>query len=201
MNDFKKHLFLLVFSSLFCITYAFADCQIDNTADPSGATLSTGSKVLTYGQVFKACDDGVVYAITINTDGGDIQLFLAKGDGTTLDLSTPYETFAGSAAGDVTLNLTNPFSVENGEKYAFAIGNVDGVLFDWNPDNMDDGQNAFRYSGGVFTAQPNNDLYYAVNIKFTPIPTLSTWGLLLLGLLLLNLSIYFIHNLVLLKKE
>lgn len=193
MTDLKKYLCLLIFSSFLSINYTLANCTIDNTADPSGSTIPTGP--LTYGQVFQACDDGIVSSITINTTGGDIQLFLAAGDGTTLDLSTPYQTFAGSPAGDVTLNLTNPLIVKNGEKYAFAIGNVAGVLFDWNPDNMDDGQNAFRYSGGIFTAQPISDLYYAVTIKFAAIPTLSTWGLLLLGLLLLNLSIYFIHGL------
>lgn len=206
MNHLKKYLFLLIFSSFLSIDYTFAACTIDNTGDPSGATLPTGSKVLTYGQVFTACADGILSTITVNTDGGDIQLFLEEGDGTMLDLSTPLQTFTGSPAGDITLNLANTFLVEDGEKYAFAIGNVDGVLFDWSPDNMDDGQNAFRYSGGTFTAQPNNDLYYAVNIADLPvvaankIPTLSQWGLLIMALLLMNLSIYFIRDLKLTKS-
>lgn len=197
MNLIKKYLCLIIFSSIFSINYTFATCTIDNTNDPSGTRLPTGGKLLTYGQAFKACDSGKLTSITVNTGGGDIELFLIKGDGTTMDLTTPLQTFPGSPAGDITLYLSNAFLVEQGVLYAFAIGNVDDVLFDWSPDNMDDGQNAFRYAGGGFIAQPNNDLYYAVTIEGIPvinIPTLSQWGLLVIALLIMNLSIYFIQG-------
>jgi len=184
----------------------YADCVLDNTTTPNGI-ITPMTTIL--GQQFLSCETGNINAIQVQTSGGDIDLYLVGDNGSAVTPGTPYQSFTGQAAGLITLNLSTPFPVVNGNLYAFAIGSSTGgfgVFFDLNPTagfmrvpSAPDGQFHFTMSNtGTFTENNASDLVFGVNIvsPVPPppdpgvfIPTMSQWGLIILGLLILNLSL------------
>lgn len=178
-------------------------CSVDNTQTPNGPTVIGNALA---GQQFIACDTGQITSIQINTSGGDIHLYLAAGNGATIPLGTPYQIFPGQPSGLVNLPLSQPFLVDKGALYALAIGNVTEVIFDNTPiglpanDIDPNGRFSFEIvnNAGVQTFReiPASDLVFGVQINPipAPIPTLSQWGLLIFGLVLLNLGLIKIHQ-------
>lgn len=193
--------FILIFSSLIPFV-GFADCTLNNTQNPNGNNLIGASLA---GQQFFACQTGNITSIQIQTSGGDIDLYLVKGNGSSITIGNTYEVFPSQPAGLVTLNLTIPFATTAGEEYAFAIGNVTEVTFDNLPvgvpkdPSVPNGGFSFEITNAnVFSEIFLSDLVFGVQIASPPpvpvIPSLSSWGLLILGLLILNLSLLSLKN-------
>jgi hypothetical protein len=161
------------------------------------------------GQQFIACETGTITSVKVNTSGGDIELYLVKGDGTAIDYAQPYQKFMGQNAGLVELTLNQPFSVEHNQKYALAIGNVANVIFDMNPvgppanNALPDGQFSFEFTNtGNLNLVTASDLVFAVNIRsLTIIPTLSQWSLIILCLLIINIGLFKLKQLKLFGKK
>jgi hypothetical protein len=184
-----------------------ADCVLSNSNQPAGNQVSTSNGTATFGQSFMPCEDGFISSIMVNTAGGDLQLYLVKGTKDAVIMGTPFQSFTGIPAGNATLELTKSFAVKSGELYSFAIGNTNAILFDNMPnsDSNIDGSNfapngiqAFLINGTSTDLAPN-DLFF--EIKFSSnnhlsaaIPSLSQWGFMIFGLLILNLSIVFIRK-------
>lgn len=197
-------LFILLFSLIFQLT-VYGNCLVDNTKNPDGET-PIGTSLA--GQQFLACQTGSITAIQVQTSGGDIALYLVEGNGSSIIVGNPYQVFPSQPAGLVTLNLEVPFATTTEEEYAFAIGNVTNVTFDQFPvgvpkdPNAPNGAFSFEItSSNVFTEIFQSDLVFGVHITpppapatIMPIPALSTWGLMILGLLIVNLGVLFLQN-------
>ena len=135
----------------------------------------------------------------MNAFTGDVELWLDvdPGNGTTIP-GASYETFTVTPAniiGVVTINLSTPFPVINGTLYRLEISPVLGLV-------RPDASSIDVYSGGDYTANGNyivgSDLAFQATIATpvvnNPIPTLSQWGLLIFGLLILNLSTFLVQR-------
>jgi len=184
----------------------YADCTIDNTKNPSGTTL-LGSSLA--GQQFIACETGTITSIQVKTSGGNVELYLIEGDGEDIVYGVPYQKFSNQASGLITLDLTVPFPISIDSLYAFAVGGVDSVTFDMQPvgfparPDLPNGQFSFEITDqNDFDEIVPSDLVFGItSISLPPpprvvslVPTLSTWSLLIFGLLLLNLSLILIQN-------
>ena len=202
----RLRLFIL-FSLLSILPLAlWGNCTLDNTTTPNGDLSLMTSLV---GQQFIACETGFVTEIQIRTDGiGNIDLYIADGDGSAITYGSPRQTITPTAAGLITLTLNQPYPVNQGDLYAFAIGGVSQITFDNVPfgnirDNtVPDGQFSFTISNtNVFAEEIANDLLFKIEFQAptqsvtTAIPTFSQWSLLLFGLLVLNLSLTFVLKL------
>ncbi len=210
--------FILFFGIVCLPFFSYADCEIDNTTTPNGAINTTPTFLA--GQQFLACETNNIRSIEVNTiAGGNIDLYLVSGNGNAITYGSPYQTFPAQSGGLVTLTLSTPFPVIEGELYALAVGNpIIGlaIVFDMDPvgppqnPTAPDGQYSFAYSStNVLTLNTVGDLVFSVNIVApavivppvipaviaASIPTLSQWSLLIFGLLILNLSILFIYRL------
>ena len=201
---------IIILSIVLLPLYTYATCKVDNTATPNGS-VNTMTNFLA-GQQFLACETNDLLSVQVQTvSGGTIDLYLVAGDGNAINYGTPYQTFSAQPSGLVTLNLTNPFSVTSGNLYSFAIGNpVTGldVVFDMTPvgapvnPGIPDGQHAFSYSdAGVLSLSTASDLVFGINIgvpvvvaAISPIPTMSQWGLVIFGLLIMNLGVFFVYR-------
>ena len=153
------------------------------------------------GQQFIACETGTINSVTVNTSGGDINLYLATGDGSTIIAGDIFESFPSQSAGTITLKLSKPFHVQEQVQYAFGIMGPAMVRLDADftgpPANNTDPDGLFLFGidlGGTFSEVQASDLFFALTIGFTPIPTMSEWGLLIFGLLVLNMAIFFIRR-------
>lgn len=185
-------------------------CTLDNTNHLNGPLLSMGGIV---GQQFIACETGTIDAITINTSGGNIDLYLTTGNGSLITSGTVFESFAAQPAGRTTLRLSKSFAVQAGTPYAFGVSGPTTIRLDnmpiGEPGNNTDPNGLFLFgidAGGTFVENRPSDLFFAINIAFTPIsaisiptisiPTISEWGLLIFGLVILNVGSFLV-----IKKE
>lgn len=193
---------------LICLLYilpanVYANCFVDNTKNIGGANNLNNSLA---GQQFIACTTGNITEVQVHTSGGTIELYLVNGDGSNIIMGSPYQSYTSQPAGLVSLKLATPFPVDDQNKYALAIGNVTSVTFDSSPvglpanSSLDNGQFAFEVSlGNVFNELFVSDLVFGVVITapipatLQVIPSLSSWGLLIFCLLILNLSLLFLR--------
>lgn len=180
----------------------YANCSINNTLTPqSNLFPNSGSLSSTIiAQSFNACETSQLRSIVVETSGGNIDLFLARGTAANINTSSVYQSFSGMPAGVVTLNLTTPLNVSTDELITFGILGPAQVRLDVNPPMPVVGgtdEILSFISGGTTTPQTASDLFFRANIAPPPlplIPTMNEWGLLIFGLLLLNLCGIFIKR-------
>lgn len=99
-------------------------------------------------------------------------------------------------------NLTTPISVVEGQEYSFGLKGSATTDFALGYDIINSFPNGQLYqNGGIVTpvtSTTGDDAAFQINIvplpPPPPIPTISQWGLLIFGLLLLNLSIFYIRR-------
>lgn len=189
------------------LSYANTTCTIDNAMNPNGPLTVMPANALV-GQQFVACETGSIITIKINVKfktaaGGAVDLYLATGNGSTIQAGSPLMTFSGLSDGMQTFTLNKgQFLVQKGGRYAFAVGGaqIDQVTLDMTPvgtpanPNLPDGLFSFSINGGTFSEQMPSDLFFAVGIDFSIVPTMSQWGLMIFGLLTLNLGVFFIRR-------
>lgn len=195
----KKSLTFFLF--FFLLGELSAQCSIEQLTFNSGTGTASNSTT-TIGQSFKACDDGVIEAITVKVNFMGTapimsQLKIAKANTTNSNLLHT-QVVSISDMGDVELQLNTPIAVKKDSTYSFSLGgDGDPLNISFSSsfgDTYDDGA-LFRNATVLSTA----DLFFIVGIGATPsaeqpIPTLSEWGLLILGLLTLNLSVFLIQS-------
>lgn len=146
-------------------------------------------------QGFTACETAQITSITVETSGGNIDLYLVKGNATTLNGTSIYQSFTNQSAGVITLYLASPFNVNMGDLITFGIEGPAKVRLDQNPPMSPvGGANEILsfINGGIVTPQLSMDLYFKANLTPIPpifIPTMNQWSLLIFSLLLLNLSL------------
>lgn len=205
-----SNLFFIVFITIF-LPYSSqaATCNVDNTISPNGPLSIPAGAI--FGQQFIACETGTIDAIKVQIKfqtavGGAVDLYLVEGNGSTITVGSPLKTFAGQTDGLLTLTLDpSSFSVTQGNAYAFGIGgaDIDQVTLDMSPvgapanPDLPNGLFAFGIIGGTFSEQMPSDLLFAVSVNFTPpapIPTMSEWGLMIFGLVVLNLGVLGIRR-------
>ena len=200
---------LSIFSCL-CLSISLqaATCSLNNATDLSGALMPMNGII---GQQFIACETGTINSITVNTSGGDVHLYLAAGNGSTITAGDIFESFPSQSGGVITLQLSKPFPVQEKMQYAFGIMGPTMVRLDAMPTglpaNTTDADGLFLFGidgGGTFSEVEVSDLFFALTIEFTPIelasveltsiPTMSEWGMLIFGLLVLNMALFFIRR-------
>lgn len=183
-----------------------ADCTLDNTDDLNGFTPDPSGTI--FGQSFLACETGRINSILLNIQtGGTIDLFLTSGDGQLINLQQPHQTFSNvDVAGNkmVTFTFEEPFVVAEGQLYSIGVrGTI--VNYDRSPTitidpTADDGQSSFIIAmDGTYTSRANSDLYFRISSIpplpiSAPIPSMSQWGLLIFGLLVLNLGVGLVYR-------
>ena len=140
------------------VNAAVVECSIENANDPNGG-FPFGTDLV--GQQFLACDDGFIESIEVQTSGGNLDLYLVTGNGSAITYGVPLQSFSGTPSGLVKLELTNPFPVNDGQLYAFAIGGMSTITLDMSPTSgttpdptVPDGQFLFLIDNG------NNCLLY-----------------------------------------
>lgn len=165
------------------------------------------------GQSFVACSSGTITAISFRTDNnntfnGTGNLWITTGvpaNGLVIAALPVYQVFNISPGGTIiTINLNTPFPVVAGNLYSFAFGSQTGAgnfVLDVN-DNAPNGP--YTDGLGIFNAGQfaNVDLNFSITIApGNPIPTLSQWGLIIFGLLVLNLGLVFVYKKQLITSE
>lgn len=153
---------------------------------------------------------------------GDWEFYIGEEPGEGMLIPGPaYQDFSITTLGIITVPLNTPFSISAGKTYRFEIipktilplsfyrinafhpawmgsdyngGHevLDGVYFDGNHVQI-------TPNAGFNLGRTNllNDLDFGISISPAPpipIPTLSQWGLIILTLVILNLSLFLAHN-------
>ncbi len=135
-------------------------CFLNQPTINSFADLNATQSV---GQTFTACGDGVVTEITVSLRDSvgkvlTLELFNAADRLSALDTQLVY--FGG--AGEVSILLHRPFSVLDGEQYAFSFKGA-AVNFNANDGDILPGGNVFRLTNGNFE-DPGADLTFSLGI-------------------------------------
>lgn len=216
----KKYFYILI---LLCSAgqYAYADCTVDKLADAPmpDCVLQNGF----FGQAFTSCQDGEWTTLTFNIEDisgtGTIKVYTAEGGAANSGVASLEDEFTGGSSligGMKTINVNRP--VTNGTKYVwwveltgfskmcYATSNS-GVAANYIHSSREGMTGEMANSGslrssGVSSSREGEGVAFGVVIvdpeavASAPIPTLSQWGLLVMGLLVLNLGLIFIR-----KKE
>jgi hypothetical protein len=194
------------------VVTANGQCTVHNRDGGSinatiGGSLSANSQV---GQTFMPCQTGEISSIAITHSNADLgsagtyELYIAlePGSGSALP-TTPVASVVLVAAPTpsqvLTFNLPTPFPVTKGTSYRFAVTNTSGGfnIRMTTPSDYSDGNTVNSFN--LFS--PTFDLDFEIQIQnatpslaTTPVPTLSQWGLLIFGLLIMNLSVFFVQR-------
>lgn len=198
----KNGLLLPVFFLLFLMTGNGQTCTINQPLS-SSSTISSplGGADTEKGQNFLACGTGVITAVSfeigsITTVGNTV---LTISTGSTTNGGGYTQTVNVATTGVLNIPLATPFPVIDGNQYAISLAE-DGfpARFHMRFQRSDVIPNsaAFSNNGTISTAV---DCAFSVTITApvvatAPIPTMSQWGLLIFGLLIMNLSIFYVHR-------
>lgn len=215
-----KQLFLLFTFSLFLPLFSFGNnCTIDVT--PSSGTQACIGQGGFMGQAFLSCQTGLWTDLTFNIPAlwgtGSYTLYIARGNTADNTLSGVKSFGPYTTAG--VINVNPNLYVDSGESLIFwvELTGFHTVCFD-GTNNFNQG---FVHSGlrspspatsmagltngsgslvttpaGAGSANPHQSLAFNVSIQRKEVPSLSEWGLLIFGLLTINLGLFFVK-----KKE
>ena len=176
----------------------------------------------TDGQIFTATQTGNIVSISIkmdtkNTYIGTMRLWLGLDPGHTnkLDGGLVYQTFevaAGNVTGVITINLIVPFPIINGNIYRMEFAPMMAGVSKIDSFRGTTSTDPASYAGGIATTNggyngifggigdnsDSEDLNFSIAIATAtataPIPTMSQWGLLIFGLLIMNISVFFVKR-------
>lgn len=211
-----KQLFLL-FISLSLPLYSFgADCSVD--VPTSGGKMACVGKDGYIAQAFKVCQTGLLKDLSFNVPavhgaGGSFTVYVAKG--TQADKTLPGVKTFGPYSTSGVVTVAPDISVETGEFVMFwvELTGFSTVCFDGtNNNNL-----GFVHSGlrmhnllaagpatgsgsigvapaGAAAVSAHTSLAFNATIAQADIPTLNQWGLLIFGLLTVNLGLFFVKR-------
>ena len=190
-----RQLFLITLISLFSISgYTQGSCTLMSN-DFSGFQQggSFGNPAARSGQTFIACTTGCVTDISIEFAGGsytdDFNLWLGEATGGLLP--TVHQTFSVTTTGEgvmTSISISPPFEVVAGTLYEFQLDITSGTPGRFLGQDSDNIAGEATISG-VPLSGGTIDLTYSLNVAPCPnidnVPTLSQWGALVLGLVLM----------------
>ncbi len=185
--------FVLVANSL------SSQCVLQDTGFPAEANnFKVADLAGPNGQTFVACQSGPITSISIKMDATNIYNGLMNlwiTDGIVLDyhLLPVYQVWNVTApiTGVQTINLNVLYDVVAGNTYTFGIS-ADGVgspVIDGNIPNLYPAGGAIINSGAGGSIRTDANCTFSVTIGSSAIPTLSQWGLMICGILLLILGV------------
>jgi len=163
------------------------------------------------GQNFLACANGQITTVSFELQGlstpGDILLSVATGPNTNTPEYQQIVTLAVGFTGILVIPLTTPFPVVAGTQYAISLGEEPvggGAVPPGEPcfrleNTTDNLLNSGLFGNGGVLFSINSDLSFSISVEprmesENAIPTLSHWGLLILGLSILNLSLILVFR-------
>ena len=165
----------------------------------------------TYGQTFMSCQNGVITSLSLGIDAStpvftntyNLKIGIEPGAGNFLAGAAiaTFNIVAADAGNSITINLPTPIPVTNGLEYRFEINspstNFGVISINVNSTSDFTDGNIVIANGTYFNSQ---DFDFSVNIENqpavvgSPIPTISQWGLFIFGLLILNISVFFVQQ-------
>ena len=186
-SDYAKSLLLVFFIISFSASATHANEVLGSLSSSHLCETSLGERA---GQTFTPTQDGLITSIKLNfcvtgaamTPMGTWNLYISTPTGGVLP--TVYETFNVTvASGLQTINLSTPFPVTKGTMYEFQYAPHTIVRYCGTCSSPS------TYAGGNITSQgigvPGFDRSFEITIiDKKAIPTLSQWGLIILGLFL-----------------
>lgn len=160
------------------------------------------------GQTFKATSTGNITTIAIKMNGsngytGTLQMWLAAdpGDGNKIG-GTPYQTAgitASNQAGVVTFNMTTPFPVTNGTLYRMEFDPAGAGVASFDASDTGTYADGIGTDNGNYDTFDNRDLNFSITISAPVasivVPTFSQWSLIVFGLLIVNLGLFWMYRL------
>lgn len=204
--------FIPIFSTILFLFPSFfldAQCTIEQTTFNASAPVATEiSMTKEIGQTFKACGSGKLLDIMVKIESVMsspvvMDLKIIEGIDTVGATVTLLHTqsVTVNSSGDLTFTLDTPVNLEDGKSYTFSLiatsMNTSAIrVSSTTGDQYSDGEVLINQN---FLPSRNTDLYFRVNIAgpiidpttgSATIPTLSQWGLLIFGLLILNISVF-----------
>ena len=212
-----KKILYLTFLCLFTSQFAFADCTVKNDLTPdSDYTIYDGNYA---GQTFTACENGNVTSLTITMvaensssydDIEDIVISMTAGTNYARAVEVAkFDRLMSQISGDKTVQFHTPFQVQAGQTYSWFIfvpsdgsrSHDDLHLSTTTTDPGVGGASIHNDESDLLTstsASGRHDFYFNfglnINTVFEPIPTMSQWGLIIFGLLMLNLGVVFLYK-------
>lgn len=206
-NAFYCLLIVCAFSQM---GYAQTTCTTGVFSLTPGPTSSqtTNNVATAHGQVFTACQDGILTSIELlldpnNTSTDLVNVWLGAFTGPTTPVPTsnpPNETFSATSGvndmgqAPVVINLTTPFPVVSGSLYFVEFGSTTTTAL------RTDAFNAAVGTGGFFRSSTSAkvDPRYDTNVQFiitappADVPTLSQWGLIILALMFMTMGTLYL---------
>ena len=200
---------LSAFFTLFAIVVQAQVCAVQSLGFPAEQNNLFAQSIMgsVVGQTFEACLSGNVTEVAIkmddnNTYVGTMNFWIAAepGDGNTIG-GSPYQTFEivnANLDGVYSITPNPPFYVTNGSVYRVEFSPIDGGTSRIDANASGQAPNINSYPDGTLVAEGDYqdpsaaagimfaDLNFRVSIEFVEIvPTLSEWGIIILGLCLL----------------
>lgn len=180
-----------------CFGIALATPATAQTISVPDRSSDTGGPTIFAGQSFTATVTGTVTHIRVAADANintTVRFYNGTGTGQFFGTGTPLYSQAVNLTDSrpglafQTIALGTPLPVTAGNVYSFAF------------DDLSLRANANSYADGIFfvlgtTAQPNLDLAFeVVQVGPTPVPTLSEWALILMGLIMAGGAALYIQR-------
>lgn len=213
-----KKILYLTFLCLLSSQFLLADCVVKNDLPTDGSIHINGGE--TVGQTFKACQDGELTSLTLFFDDGgssslgaieDVLIKITAGD----NLATAIEVAKFTRPSqnrdlEITIDFHTPFVIRNGQTYTWFLINPedngrshDDIYLKYTAtDPGVGGVGIVPHSSssssliGTSAGRMNIFFNFAINHNtvLAPIPTMSQWGLVIFGLLILNLGVVFLYQ-------
>lgn len=188
---------MIVLVLLCCSFYqsSYAQCSITQLFANNTISANMSDEVA---QSFKACNSGNIERLkiriaTLSMATVNLSLKINEG-GNTSGRVIHTQTVPVSSTGDLTIIIDKAVSLSNGKPYTFSLTWASTGSIDFSNgagDMYPDGVILINNTPSVAGA----DLYFAVyQGKEIFIPTMSQWGLLIFGLLMLNMGLYWVQK-------
>lgn len=201
------HKFIAISIILLLARMGYSQCTVQNPVFPvEQATFVSSVFFGPDGQTFLACGDGQIVSISIkmdatNTYNGTMNLWLLDGSVPMFADGAVYQVWDindADVTGVQTIVLDTPFPVVSGNTYTFGVGNTSTTgnpIIDVGLATYPDGIMFFNNGQTIGTAGLG-DINFSISIEPIPIdiPTMSQWGLIILGLSLLVFAIVGIRD-------
>jgi len=179
------------------------NCSVHGIDGGTNGFTSPITLGIRFGQTFVACQTGNIESIEIGVNTGNYELYLGTPNGGLLPNLQQTFQVTGPSTIPTVINLNTPFPVIAGNTYEFQFTNPTS-LFSFQENMPSDYIDGFATINGVelisFIGGITHDLDFDVVIAPSPIqvqaqvPTMSQWGLFVFGLLVLNVSVFFVQR-------
>lgn len=184
---------LLAVMIIFSCRFGHSQCTVN--ALNSGSAIGKVSKVsLTdpFWQSFIPCQTGEITSISFrlasSSLAGTNELYIVSN---IVPLPPLIQTFTNAGGAEtITINLTTPFPVNSGTSYFFGL--LQGVQLDLqvrDPNSYLDGTLVGNSADLNFELQIGPS-----SVVATPVPTVGQWGLIILGIILISISVVTIQS-------